>query len=135
MFTLINQMYPLLNIKINCLLNNLIFSVKMLALSPFTCSIVVFENSLIERASYQKIKKEFLLAHKDKITFIDISNNLFQYNSFMKREPTHSPVIRIYGTTKLGQKCCVNIHNFFPFFYIEITNKNFFNFESEKIYP
>ena len=133
MFTLINQMYPLLNIKINCLLNNLIFSVKMLALSPFTCSIVVFENYLIERASYQKIKKEFLLAHKDKITFIDISNNLFQYNSFMKREPTHSPVIRIYGTTKLGQKCCVNIHNFFPFFYIEITNKNFFNFESEKI--
>ena len=49
----------------------------------------------------------------------------------MNREIEFFPVIRIFGTTKSGQKCCVNIHKYFPYFYIGITKDNYFNYNNK----
>ena len=51
----------------------------------------------------------------------------------MSRDITYFPVIRIFGSTKSGQKCCVNIHNYFPYFYIGITKENYFNYNNEEV--
>ncbi|KAL4478783.1 hypothetical protein ABPG73_001998 [Tetrahymena malaccensis] len=29
------------------------------------------------------------------------------------------PVIRLFGANKYGQKCCLNVHNYFPYFYVK----------------
>lgn len=33
------------------------------------------------------------------------------------------PVLRIYGDTSLGQKACVNVHQVYPYFFIEYPGK------------
>ena len=57
-------------------------------------------------------------------------NNINKYNILMRRNISFFPIIRIFGTTKLGQKCCVNIHNYLPYFYIGLTNENYFNYNN-----
>lgn len=33
------------------------------------------------------------------------------------------PIIRIFGIALSGQKCCLHIHNVFPYFYIKINKE------------
>ncbi|KAH9065755.1 hypothetical protein EDB87DRAFT_1593004 [Lactarius vividus] len=33
------------------------------------------------------------------------------------------PVLRIYGSSSLGQKCCLHIHQVYPYFFVEYTGK------------
>jgi DNA polymerase elongation subunit (family B) len=58
------------------------------------------------------------------------SSSNYCYNDFMQRQINQFPIIRIFGTTYRGQKCCLNIHNYFPYFYVEITNDNYFPLEN-----
>ena len=71
----------------------------------------------------------------ENIKFIDFfkENKIEIYNKFMKRAIFRFPIIRIFGATLLGQKCCINIHNYYPYFFIEINEMNYFNYEDENI--
>lgn len=53
------------------------------------------------------------------------------YNYFMDRKIKQTTILRIFGSTFRGQKCCLNIHNYFPYFFIEINNDNYFPFENQ----
>lgn len=33
------------------------------------------------------------------------------------------PVIRVFGATPSGQRCCVHVHNAFPYCYVEYTQE------------
>src|SRR6266702_7756133 len=33
------------------------------------------------------------------------------------------PVLSIYGSSSLGQKCCLHIHRVYPYFFVEYTGK------------
>ena len=33
------------------------------------------------------------------------------------------PVLRVYGSSSLGQKCCLHIHQVYPYFFVEYTGK------------
>ena len=33
------------------------------------------------------------------------------------------PVLRVYGSSSLGQKCCLHIHQVYPYFFVEYTRK------------
>lgn len=50
--------------------------------------------------------------------------NLIEYNSFMKRIINKLPVVRIYGTSNDGKKIILNIHQYFPYFYIKISEEH-----------
>jgi hypothetical protein len=56
------------------------------------------------------------------------ANESSTYNSFMERKIENFLIIRIFGSTLRGQKCCLNIHKYYPYFYIEITKDNYFDF-------
>ena len=78
-------------------------------------------------------KSQLIINNRSKINTINffIENNINLFNSFMNREILFFPIIRIFGTTKMGQKCCINIHNYFPYFYISITKENYFNYNNK----
>ena len=79
-------------------------------------------------------KSQLILKDKNKqIINYDFftENNINLYNPFMNRDIESFPVIRIFGTTKSGQKCCINIHDYFPYFYISITKENYFNYKNK----
>ncbi|ORX46865.1 ribonuclease H-like protein [Piromyces finnis] len=46
--------------------------------------------------------------------FMDIS-----YSSLYKEELNQVPILRIFGVTKFGQKCCIHIHQVYPYIYIK----------------
>ena len=119
----------------------------------FSCNIIIFdtyqmpsklsinnkikqENNISKTQIYNNINKsQFIGNNKNKeneFNFFE-ENNINLYNSFMNREISYFPIIRIFGTTKSGQKCCVNIHNYFPYFYISITKENYFNYNNKGI--
>lgn len=33
------------------------------------------------------------------------------------------PVLRIYGVSSVGKKCCLHIHQVYPYFFVEYTGK------------
>jgi len=33
-----------------------------------------------------------------------------------------APVVRLYGTNNYGQKCCVHVHGYYPYFYVKIED-------------
>jgi DNA polymerase zeta len=33
------------------------------------------------------------------------------------------PVLRIYGVSSVGKKCCLHIHQIYPYFFVEYTGK------------
>jgi len=55
------------------------------------------------------------------------------FNKFMNRKIKKIVVLRIFGSTYRGQKCCLNIHNYFPYFYVEISEENHFDLENTQI--
>jgi len=63
------------------------------------------------------------------ISIENLINRLSLYDQFMEREMEYGIVIRIFGTTFRGQKCCLNIHNYFPYFYVEINTDNYFHWK------
>ena len=119
----------------------------------FSCNIIIFdtyqmpsklsinnkikqENNISKTQIYNNINKsQFIGNNKNKVNEFNFfeENNINLYNSFMNREISYFPIIRIFGTTKSGQKCCVNIHNYFPYFYISITKENYFNYNNKGI--
>ena len=113
----------------------------------FSCNIIIFDSyqlpinkskkenisskSQIENNYSKKSQSQIITTNtKNKINFLS-EKNINLYNSFMNREIEYFPIIRIFGTTKSGQKCCVNIHNYFPYFYIGITKDNYFNYNNK----
>jgi hypothetical protein len=42
------------------------------------------------------------------------------FKDFRDRRLKIAPVIRLFGTNNYGQKCCVHVHGYFPYFYIKI---------------
>ena len=112
----------------------------------FSCNIIIFDTyqlstipplnknkkeNISSKSQVININKELIGNNKNKIDFFK-ENNINLYNTFMNREITYFPIIRIFGTTKSGQKCCVNIHNYFPYFFIGITKDNYFNYNNEE---
>lgn len=39
-------------------------------------------------------------------------------SAFAQGPLTHVPVIRVYGATRSGQRCCLHVHNVFPYCYV-----------------
>ena len=114
----------------------------------FSCNIIIFDtyqlstnilnknkkdniSSKTQLNNKEIIKSQIIKENNNKINFF-IENKINLYNNFMNREITYLPVVRIFGTTKSGQKCCVNIHNYFPYFYIGITKENYFNYNNKE---
>ena len=117
----------------------------------FSCNIIIFDSyqfnpqlpinknkkenvsskSQIENNYSKKSQTQIITTNiKNKINFLS-EKNINLYNPFMNREIEFFPIIRIFGTTKSGQKCCVNIHKYFPYFYIGITKDNYFNYNNK----
>ena len=101
----------------------------------FISKIIVFDTYDF----YVNSDKNFINSNIEKnqnqfTTFIDFFkyNNIPVFNDFMNRPIIKFPVIKLYTTTLLGQKCCLNIHNFFPYFYIELTKDNMINYHSKE---
>ena len=121
----------------------------------FSCNIIIFDSyqlspnpplnnqnkkdanniskSQINNNNIKKTKSQIIVNIKNNINKLNFftEKNINLYNSFMNRDIQFFPIIRIFGTTKSGQKCCVNIHNYFPYFYISITKENYFNYNNK----
>ena len=64
-----------------------------------------------------------------------LRDNTLKYNrikDYRNREVTIAPVIRLYGTSSDGQKCCVHVHGYMPYFFARVEHMpaEFFNQES-----
>ena len=92
-------------------------------------------KSQINNNNIKKNKSQIIVNIKNNINKLKFltEKNINLYNTFMNRDIKFFPIIRIFGTTKSGQKCCVNIHNYFPYFYISITKENYFNYNDKGI--
>ena len=112
----------------------------------FSCNIIIFDSyqlstspplnknkkdNILSKSQIININKELIKEDKNKINFFS-ENNISLFNTFMNREIAYFPIIRIFGSTKSGQKCCVNIHKYFPYFFIGITKDNYFNYNNEE---
>ena len=53
----------------------------------------------------------------------DMLLNDFGYKHFHDikgRRLKIAPVLRLFGTNNYGQKCCIHVHGYFPYFYIKV---------------
>ena len=112
----------------------------------FSCNIIIFDSyqlsvnppliknqkdNIQSKTQIKKVNNDLIMESKNKINFYT-ENKINLYNAFMNRDISYFPIIRIFGSTKSGQKCCVNIHKYFPYFYIGITKENYFNYNSQE---
>jgi DNA polymerase elongation subunit (family B) len=94
----------------------------------FTMRIIYFDSYLLKITDDDRYIDSY---RRDKLTRCDVvkikyfSKDVF--NEFMERSVEYIPIVRLFGTTLRGQKCCLNIHNYFPYFYVEINKDNFFD--------
>jgi len=58
--------------------------------------------------SFRIIDSDFYVTKPNK--FMDIS-----YSTLYKEEVKQVPILRIFGVTKYGQKCCIHIHQVISF--------------------
>ena len=63
------------------------------------------------RFSLRIVDADFYLAKP--IADLDV-----KYSNCRERNVIKVPIIRVFGSTPQGQKCCLHIHNVFPYFYI-----------------
>jgi DNA polymerase elongation subunit (family B) len=96
----------------------------------FTMRIIYFDSYLlriVDEERYLDTMRRDRLMMGESIKLKIYERKL--YNEFMKRDVEYVPIIRLFGTTLRGQKCCLNIHTYFPYFYIEINRDNYFEIE------
>ena len=62
-----------------------------------------------ENSNY--LKEDMQQSIKLNPNFKLINLDLLTYSHFMERKIYSLPIIRLYGTTCRGQKCCLNVHN------------------------
>ena len=62
-----------------------------------------------------------------------LAQTALQYSElkdYRKREINSVPIIRLYGTASDGNKCCIHVHGYLPFFYAKVEHiASFFNNE------
>ena len=99
----------------------------------FSCNIIIFDTYQLSphisinqnnkqnnmsktqiNNNYNKIS-QLIIKNENKLNFFT-ENNISLYNPFMNREIEFFPIIRIFGTTKSGQKCCLTFINIFHIF-------------------
>jgi DNA polymerase elongation subunit (family B) len=96
----------------------------------FTMRIIYFDSYMLRLTEDEKYIDTI---QRDRITQLEAARvryfNRKIFNEFMSREIESIPIIRLFGTTLRGQKCCLNIHNYYPYFYVEINKDNYFEIE------
>jgi hypothetical protein len=48
------------------------------------------------------------------VHFLNVAKRDYRENQI-----SQSPIIRLYGTTEKGEKCCVHVHGYYPYLYIK----------------
>lgn len=74
----------------------------------FSMRLIYFESYLLD------LEDSKLFYSKEKLsTSKNIDENIIKirYSTFMERFIQFTPIIRIFGSTYRGQRCCMNIHN------------------------
>ncbi|GJQ10508.1 hypothetical protein GpartN1_g2299.t1 [Galdieria partita] len=69
-----------------------------------------------------------------RLVYIDYYYEEQGASSSHSKEITRQPVIRIFGSTLSGQKCCLHVHNVLPYFYVQLPPKHFRNIEEAQVF-